>query len=737
MSDTAISTVNHVTSTVVSTVDVAGTSSRAGESPSQPQHHSSETTVPQHAAPVEAVSANSADIPLPSDLTRLLQEVAKTGACPWLSWDQEMSVSVPPSTLALASKPSTRQFPRRSQGPPRKKHRNGVHKNNRRRTPETSLKTASSRKRPLGFVRTSPSAMATNSNNISSAPSSVGSGRTSGSEPDNDSTHYECDSEGTSTTSNSEMSVERLRKSQFLQQQSRRTSSIASMEYNDTSYPYKTLQEAFRTALGLVLDHFYKHRGGYKLSAAEKRWNETLVVKWNDEKKTQSVEAVFQQRRQRLLHMLGSGSTTSFRRQETVVSSSGPPFTIQRIAEVLLSPDRYYTQTHKLCNCLEKLLLVRSSSEAFGGSTGGDTSQSRREEREMAALADEKGRQDSALRHRRLKLGVPSPTNDTSDSAQDGVAKGGMSKDESILNENGKRALGKDKKPSPYDALGEGQGKKDDTAASEETTREQLEAAARASLRTKFDHVGIDPHHHSQDRDVLSMGEGRRMTNSPPPPSLAMPPAPTSIGLPGHPGSPGFSRQHLPDQSGENHLARVPSPILFSPGNETSIHAAAAAASTNMHMLQIQHAVALSGVTLARGTPSPLELMAIDGTMRQHSNLASSVDNADGRSSASNSDVDSESDDISLDDSASDRSDGSDSGSVTHYEPYTAARAMALNRMQQQQRLQSRVLTSMNMQQPEGFRLPADSEYQSGDSIDSTRAEDSGGSDSSSSDMAD
>jgi hypothetical protein len=99
--------------------------------------------------------------------------------------------------------------------------------------------------------------------------------------------------------------------------------------------------------------------------------------------------------------------------------------------------------------------------------------------------------------------------------------------------------------------------------------------------------------------------------------------------------------------------------------------------------------------------------------------------------------VDSE-DDVSLDDSASDRSDGSDSGSATHYEPFTAARAMALNRMQQQQRLQSRVLTSLSsLHQSEGFRPPADYEYQSGDSLDSMKAEDSGGSDSSSSDIAD
>ena len=108
---------------------------------------------------------------------------------------------------------------------------------------------------------------------------------------------------------------------------------------------------------------------------------------------------------------------------------------------------------------------------------------------------------------------------------------------------------------------------------------------------------------------------------------------------------------------------------------------------------------------------------------------------------ASNSDADSESDDVSLDDSASDRSDGSDSGSAVHHEPFTAARAMALNRMQQQQRMQNRALTSLTSSMGrglgEGFRPPADSEYQSGDSMDSMRAEDSGGSDSSSSDLAD
>lgn len=91
-----------------------------------------------------------------------------------------------------------------------------------------------------------------------------------------------------------------------------------------------------------------------------------------------------------------------------------------------------------------------------------------------------------------------------------------------------------------------------------------------------------------------------------------------------------------------------------------------------------------------------------------------------------------DSDDFSLDDSASDRSDGSESG--VHCEPFTAARVMALNRIQQQ-RSQNRAAaaqTTLQYQHGLGFRPPLDTEYQSGDSIDSTMAEDSCGSDSSS-----
>jgi hypothetical protein len=116
-----------------------------------------------------------------------------------------------------------------------------------------------------------------------------------------------------------------------------------------------------------------------------------------------------------------------------------------------------------------------------------------------------------------------------------------------------------------------------------------------------------------------------------------------------------------------------------------------------------------------------------------------------------------------LDDSASDRSDGSDSGSAAAsslhlpssvHEPFTAARVMALSRMHQQQQLQrgwmlqqSRGLMAAslnaNISSPASnnnndvVRHQAEVGYQSGDSIDSMIAEDSGGSDSSSSDFAD
>ena len=107
--------------------------------------------------------------------------------------------------------------------------------------------------------------------------------------------------------------------------------------------PYKTLQTAFRGALGLVLDHFYQNRGnGYILSPAERRRNERIEEKVNKNTKGDndakrklsfllSSQYVFQQRRQRLMAML---------LPKDGEESGEPPFTIQRIAEVLVAPDR-------------------------------------------------------------------------------------------------------------------------------------------------------------------------------------------------------------------------------------------------------------------------------------------------------------------------------------------------------------------------------------------------------------
>lgn len=396
---------------------------------------------------------------------------------------------------------------------------------------------------------------------------------------------------------------------------------------------------------------------------------------------------------------------------------------------------------------------MNSSTGSFGGSTGGDTAQRRREKRELAALAEEKGRQEVKLRQRRIDNNK-SPFDEfvADDTIEPFSTSRSSSNNEHMPDESGTQNRSSKARPGSLAVRSEKETMTRNNIHS--TSREILDALARASLRTRFDHVGTDSQHNNvpntaNERDVHAIAENRRMTNSPPLPGLniarGVASGPNISLASSHGDVNGYVRQHLSEQQqNDDHdlVARVTSPILFSPGNESNLETTA----TSMNMLQFHHAVALAGVSLNRPNhPSPLDnLMTIDAStisqMRSHANTTGAgpgSESTDGRSSASNSDIDSESDDISFDDSASDRSDGSDSGSTSaHHEPFTAARAMALNRMQQQQRLQSRVLTSLS-HQGEGFRPPADSEYQSGDSIDSTRAEDSGGSDSSSSDLAD
>ena len=302
---------------------------------------------------------------------------------------------------------------RRSTGlPPRKRHRNGiVHKGGERMRFGNAdgafgrnNASSNSRKRPLVSVRTNSTSGSTNSSSnitntaltsgsskmhnntpnsmgglYSSAPSSVGSGRSTGSEPEYDSAQYECDSEGTSATTNSEISARkstRAKRSGATNTQGAQinsgldtwtdTATVCDGEDENNSVdgsnaipgsPYKTLQTAFRGALGLVLDHFYQNSSnGYKLSPAEKKRNERLAETLNRNSNNNSISAnefdatmksdkmssllsseyVFQRRRQRLMAMLLP--TISQGGQER--NSEEPPFTIQRIAEVLVAPDR-------------------------------------------------------------------------------------------------------------------------------------------------------------------------------------------------------------------------------------------------------------------------------------------------------------------------------------------------------------------------------------------------------------
>lgn len=306
-------------------------------------------------------ASKTPEIPLPSELRRILKEVARSGACSWLSWDlvtadfENGAARKPAPAGRLLGQPYADY--RRSanssvsdsvaQAPPRKKYRSNSNKSSRRRfsAPHGISKAASTRKRPLFLIKTQPSTF--------SAPSSIGSGRTSGSEPD-DSTQYECDSEGTSTTTNSEISLERMRRNhQRLSSHSFQPlgktgiDSHAPTDASTMRESQPTLQEALRNAVGIVLDYFYNNRGGYKLSPAEKRRNKTLLnlervdradVLTADTPEL-SPEVVFMQRKQRLVYML---RTRTNQRNGFIAheASEGPPFTIQRIAEVLISPER-------------------------------------------------------------------------------------------------------------------------------------------------------------------------------------------------------------------------------------------------------------------------------------------------------------------------------------------------------------------------------------------------------------
>jgi len=432
--------------------------------------------------------------------------------------------------------------------------------------------------------------------------------------------------------------------------------------------------------------------------------------------------------------------------------ASGPPFTIQRVAEVLLEPERYYKQTHKLCNALEKLLLVTSPSSAFGGFTGGNTSQNQREEKEIEAWLDEKGRVETEERllHMNVRVettptGKQSPNrNSISQPLSFATSNDAFSSEGSANTHTDSEHRQLTPNPLLHDSImmGVASGKADD-----------LESTARSSLDLKFEsshmeqsHDGIysssvmdgDTTHNSSDYPESLLTENRPSNGRRTDPSLSKVILSEKVthALQGQKDSVLLSSitQHF----GVN---RPMTPIGFPPivGLLNGHHQQPDTASHG------HHPAGLETVTGFDGHRMEMEILidpagaGSSRTLGSHGGVAGPVI-ADleqvehGRLSASNSDADSDTD-VSLDDSASDRSDGSDPSCTGISEPITAARVMALNRMNQQHRreqyLQNRVLGQLNN------LPPSDVEYQSGDSIDSLMAEDSGGSDSSSSDFAD
>jgi hypothetical protein len=197
----------------------------------------------------------------------------------------------------------------------------------------------------------------------------VGTRKTSGSEPD-DATQYECDSEGTSTSTNSEVSVERQRgNQQGLKLDPLKTAPPTVLSVSHTGkevlkLPNSTLQEAFRNAVGIVLDHFYRNRGGYKLSPAEKRRKKPLTTCRGESDLDLSVTAppltpddIFIQRRQQLVDMLRPRQSMEIKGSMHHEILEGPPFTIQRIAEVLIAPERVSHGSGFFCHVLFSLCV--------------------------------------------------------------------------------------------------------------------------------------------------------------------------------------------------------------------------------------------------------------------------------------------------------------------------------------------------------------------------------------------
>lgn len=323
-------------------------------------------------------SHSQTSLALPAEITEILSEVAKTGSCEGLRWiedDNEPSIGthlqqrqehgrygVKPNatklkrSLAVVSSAhipwtagANSWTPTASNTFPHLHSQQRKLAASRKQVGGTDSSLGNKWKKKKRYKSSGAGAKLSSGFNVSRR--SIGG--SSCSERD-DSTQYECDSEGTSTTTNSEVSMEKKAgKSMFrLQELKSEASNVDAACCSDSRYiRCTTLQDAFCIAVRCVLDTFYEERGGYRLSPIERRQSShhanTQAVSGPEltriHHNTFSSREAFLERRGKLEQILRPRAiqqSASIEGRHGLSYMSTPPFTLQRIAEVLLAPDR-------------------------------------------------------------------------------------------------------------------------------------------------------------------------------------------------------------------------------------------------------------------------------------------------------------------------------------------------------------------------------------------------------------
>jgi hypothetical protein len=204
------------------------------------------------------------------------------------------------------------------------------------------------------------------------------------------------------------------------------------------------------------------------------------------------------------------------------------------------------------------------------------------QETEQAAVSDKRGRQEGDRRNKRLRRRLSSSSDDEKSSQHANSSKEGRSGDDATGRKQADDSA-EQKGETRESHMGQHEG------SEEMSSREIMEAAARASLRSKFDHVGVDPH---------SPGAVVRST-SPPPPSLLLCSASSAMAH-----GAGFVRgvsgqgesDSLSHHNGQNIMP------FFSAQNESGTPIQSLHANHSIHLLQMHHAAALVGIPMSSST---------------------------------------------------------------------------------------------------------------------------------------